>query len=74
VRLNGVCFTLTPQSQTPATTEAVAAYLARLKRTGVTFLTPTTLWGVPAARVSICNWRTDSTDLERTWAAMQEVL
>lgn len=74
VRLNGVCFTLAPQSHTPVTTEAVAAYLARLKRTGVTFLTPTTLGGVPAARVAICNWRTDSTDLERTWAAMQEVL
>jgi glutamate/tyrosine decarboxylase-like PLP-dependent enzyme len=74
VRLNGVCFTLTPQSGAPVTTEMVTAYLARLRETGVTFLTPTTLWGVPAARVAICNWRTSATDMQQTWVAMQEAL
>ena len=72
VRLNGVCFTLAPESGASVTTDMVTAYLARLEETGVTFLTPTTLWGVPAARVAICNWRTDSADMERTWAAMQQ--
>lgn len=72
VRLNGVCFTLAPETGASVTTDMVTAYLARLKDTGVTFLTPTSLWGVPAARVAICNWRTDSADMERTWAAMQE--
>jgi glutamate/tyrosine decarboxylase-like PLP-dependent enzyme len=66
VRLNGVCFTLAR-----ATPEAIDAFLSRLRRGGTAFLTPTILRNVPAARVSITNWRTDQGDIERTWAAMQ---
>lgn len=68
VRLNGVCFALAARPGEPA----MAAFLDRLKRGGVTFLTPTTLWGTPAARVSISNWRTTQRDMELTWQAIQE--
>ncbi len=42
-----------------------------LRRDGTTFLAPTRYRGIPAARVSITNWRTEHADLERTWAALQ---
>lgn len=72
VRLNGVCFALAASQGEPATAAETAAFLDRLKRGGLTFLTPTTLWGTPAARVSISNWRTTHQDMELTWQAIQE--
>ncbi|MDY7093204.1 MAG: pyridoxal-dependent decarboxylase [Acidobacteriota bacterium] len=66
VRLNGVCFTLSGEPSTAA----VGAFLTRLRESGAAFLTGTTYRGVPAARVSITNWRTEEADLEATWTAM----
>lgn len=74
VKLNGICFTVAGNGGDRASAEEVTAFLERLKRGGVTFLTPTTLRGVPAARVSISNWRTDHDDMERTWGAIQEAV
>lgn len=68
VRLNGVCFTLADDPSA----EAVGGFLARLRASGVTFLTPTTYAGVSGARVSVTNWRTRQEDIERTWDAMQQ--
>jgi glutamate/tyrosine decarboxylase-like PLP-dependent enzyme len=62
VRLNGACFTLVDGD--------VGAFLGRLKSDGTAFLTPTIYQGVPAARVSVTNWRTRTQDMERTWEAM----
>lgn len=74
VRLNGVCFTLaSPDGQKPSA-EDVQAFLDRLKAGGVTFLTPTVYHGVPAARVSITNWRTGLEDVERAWKAMERAV
>lgn len=66
VRLNGVIFTL----RAP---ENLHRFLAALRRDGTVFLTPTRYQGRDAARVSITNWRTESSDLERSWAAFQRV-
>jgi glutamate/tyrosine decarboxylase-like PLP-dependent enzyme len=66
VRLNGVCFTLAGEPSP----DAVGAILTRVRDSGAAFLTGTTYRGVPAARVSITNWRTDEGDMEATWAAM----
>ena len=70
VQMNGVCFTL---SNEPSA-EEVNAYLERLSRTGEVFLTPTNLFGTPAIRISISNWRTEEKDVERVWSAMQRAL
>jgi glutamate/tyrosine decarboxylase-like PLP-dependent enzyme len=67
VRLNGVCFTLAGEP----TQGAVAAFLDRLRRSGVAFLTPTTYKGIPAARVSVTNWRTEPGDMDALWEAME---
>ena len=69
VKMNGVCFTLRDP-----TTENVSSYLQRLRATGEVFLTATNLYGTPAMRVSISNWRTEEKDVERAWAAMQRAL
>lgn len=72
VRLNGLCFALADEDGEPRPAEAVAEFLDLLKQDGTTFLTPTTYQGVPAARVSISNWRTEPADVERTWEAMKK--
>jgi glutamate/tyrosine decarboxylase-like PLP-dependent enzyme len=74
VRLNGICFTVAGDTNGYASGPEVSAFLDRLRRSGVTFLTPTSFRGVPAARSSISNWRTDQEDIERTWKAMQEAV
>lgn len=71
VRLNGVCFTLAREDGQEPSTEEVRAFLDRLQADGTTFLTPTTYRGIPAARVSITNWRTELEDVERAWGAME---
>ena len=70
VRLNGVCFTLVDPSGTAASGERVGAFLDRVQRDGTTFFTPTTYDGLPAARLSVSNWRTRPADLEVAWQAM----
>jgi hypothetical protein len=74
VRLNGICFTVAGDTNGYASGPEVSAFLDRLRRSGVTFLTPTSFRGVPAARISISNWRTDQEDIEQTWKAMQEAV
>ncbi len=70
VQMNGVCFTLSGEP----TAEDIDAYLKRLSDEGEVFLTPTNLFGIPAIRSSISNWRTNEEDLERAWSAMQRAL
>ncbi len=70
VQMNGVCFTL---SGNP-TADDINAYLKRLSDSGEVFLTPTNLFGTPAIRISISNWRTKEDDIKRVWSAMQRAL
>jgi glutamate/tyrosine decarboxylase-like PLP-dependent enzyme len=74
VKLNGVCFTIVGDTNDCASAVEVSAFLERLRRAGVTFLTPTTFRDVAAARVAISNWRTGHEDMERTSEAMQKAL
>ena len=70
VRLNGVCFTLAED----ASVQTMASFLNRVRDSGVAFFTPTLYNGIPSARISITNWRTERTDIESTWAAMESAL
>ena len=70
VRLNGVCFTFTPEAD-PVSLEVVKDYLNSLKEKGDVFLTPTVYNDIPAIRVSISNWRTTQEDVEIAWQAMR---
>ncbi|MCA9839455.1 MAG: aspartate aminotransferase family protein [Trueperaceae bacterium] len=67
VSMNGVCFTLVPE----ATETNINRYLQHLKEDGRVFLTPTTIFGKPAIRISITNWQTTKADIELAWSAMQ---
>lgn len=71
VRLNGLVFTLADAAGEPRPPEQIAAFLAKLRRDGTVFLTPTRYGGHAAARVSITNWRTEHSDVELAWAAFQ---
>lgn len=68
VRLNGVVFALAGAAGSAAGT---AAFLARLRDDGRTFLTPTTYGGRPAVRISVTNWRTTADDVVRAWEAIE---
>ncbi len=70
VQMNGVCFTLSGEP----TFDNISAYLKRLSDAGEVFLTPTDLFGTPAIRISISNWRTEQRNVERAWSAMQRAL
>ena len=65
VQMNGVCFTFKA-----ATTEDINAYLAELREGGKVFLTPTSLRGTPAVRVSVSSWRTTQDDIHTAWKEM----
>ena len=67
VQMNGVCFAFAEG----ATTEAIAAYLAKVRDDGKVFLTPTNLHGTPAVRVSISNWQTTEKDIQSAWESMK---
>ncbi|MEM9554612.1 MAG: pyridoxal-dependent decarboxylase [Acidobacteriota bacterium] len=71
VRLNGLCFTVSSEGSQEPTLDDIAAFLARLRDDGTIYLTPTVYRGLPAARVSITNWRTDEADIEAAWEALQ---
>lgn len=67
VRMNVVAFTL---AGPPASHAEILALLDRLRDGGVTYLTPTTLWGEEGVRAAFSNWRTTAADVERAWAAL----
>ncbi|MCB0007513.1 MAG: aspartate aminotransferase family protein, partial [Anaerolineales bacterium] len=69
VRLNGLCFTFRQFTPTQAD---VARFLAQLQADGRIFLTPTQLFGRPAIRLSISNWRTTSADIDLAYQALHE--
>ena len=69
VRLNGLCFTFRQFTPTQAD---VARFLALLQADGRIFLTPTQLFGQPAIRLSISNWRTTPTDIDLAYQALHE--
>ena len=71
VRLNIVAFTL---RETRPDRDAVAAVLRRLRDGGRTFLTPTTLGGVPGFRAAFSNWRTTADDVEIVWQALNDAV
>lgn len=68
VRLNCVCFSLDKPS-TPSQ-DMVSRYLAALRDTGKTFMTPTIYKGQAGIRAAFSNWRTTKDDVEITWQAM----
>lgn len=74
VRLNGICFTVTTSDRTPVSDLERDRYLDALNGSGQLFLTPTTYRSVPAIRVSITNWRTDTGDLNIAWQATKNAL
>jgi glutamate/tyrosine decarboxylase-like PLP-dependent enzyme len=64
---------------TPGATEAdhdrrTDAVIAEVLRTGEAFFGGTTWRGKRCMRVSVCNWQTDERDVERSVAAVQQVL
>ncbi len=70
IRLNVVCFTLSPRPSA----EEVKRYLDALRDTGKVFMTPTIYKGRPAIRAAFSNWRTEREDVEFAWQAMVETL
>jgi glutamate/tyrosine decarboxylase-like PLP-dependent enzyme len=66
VRMNVVCFALRNHQNT--------LFLEQLNATGKVFMTPTALHGQAGIRAAFSNWRTQSTDLEQIWAAIQQTL
>ena len=69
--MNGVCFTLSGESLCRRGQRLLGEVELT---TGEVFLTPTNLYGTPAIRISISNWRTEEGDGERVWSAMQRAL
>ena len=63
VRLNIVCFA-------PRNRALCAQFIAAVRDSGATFVTPTVLHGIPAIRAAFSNWRTTDQDLEVIWAAL----
>ncbi len=66
VRMNVVCFALSNQQNT--------LFLEQLNAHGEVFMTPTALHGQAGIRAAFSNWRTQESDLERIWAAIQSTL
>jgi len=48
--------------------------IARIVKSGEAFFGGTTWRGARCLRVSVCNWQTSDTDIERAVAAVQRVL
>lgn len=71
-RMNCVCFTLSDAFGKPST-ELIAKFLRALRDDGRVFLTPTVYQGVPGVRAAFSNWRTQDSDVELAWTAMNEV-
>jgi glutamate/tyrosine decarboxylase-like PLP-dependent enzyme len=69
VHLNIVCFT--PRAGDVAARDAL---LDRLRRDGRVFLTPTVLFGRPAIRAALSNWRTTEHDVAIALRALQDCL
>jgi glutamate/tyrosine decarboxylase-like PLP-dependent enzyme len=64
VRLNVVCFALRePHLQNQ--------FIAAVRDSGSTFLTPTVLCGKGAVRAAFSNWRTTSADLDTIWESLK---
>ncbi len=70
VRLNGVVFTIEGRPDF----NAVRAYLNRLRQGGNLYLTPTIYFGVPAVRIGVVNWRSDSADIGIAQQALLDAL
>jgi glutamate/tyrosine decarboxylase-like PLP-dependent enzyme len=66
VRMNVVCFALNDQQNT--------LFLEQLNAHGEVFMTPTALHGQAGIRAAFSNWRTQESDLERIWTAIQSTL
>lgn len=71
VRLNGICFTLADEENSPSL-DRIRRYLDWLRADGRVFLTPTVYRGTAAMRISITNWRTSQADVELAWQALTE--
>jgi len=71
-RMNCVCFTLSEAFGLPSS-ERMAQFLTALRDDGRVFMTATVYQGVPGVRAAFCNWRTQDSDVELAWAAMNEV-
>jgi len=69
VPLNIVCFALREGD-----TEARDRVLDRVVRDGRVFLSPTSLFGRPAIRAALSNWRTEEGDIEVALAAIRDAL
>lgn len=69
VRLNVVCFALREGGAIERDT-----LLQRLQRDGRVFLTPTVLFGRPAIRAALSNWRTREHDVDLALAALDAAL
>jgi glutamate/tyrosine decarboxylase-like PLP-dependent enzyme len=71
-RMNCVCFTLS-DAFGPASTETIAQFLTALRDDGRVFVTQTVYQGVPGMRAAFSNWRTQDSDVDLAWTAMNEV-
>ncbi|CAM3156178.1 pyridoxal phosphate-dependent decarboxylase family protein [Stackebrandtia soli] len=69
-RLNIVCFTLADDP----TSARLTAWIDAVNEGGTTFVTPTELHGVPAARAAFSNWRTTVDDASRAGEAILAAL
>ena len=69
VRLNVVCFTL---GAAAPTTAHIVQVLQRLRDSGEAFLTPTQYAGEAGVRAAFSNWRTETADVARVWAALRQ--
>ncbi len=67
VRMNIVCFTLAGER----TSALIEQFLTALRDDGRVFLTPTVYNGVPGVRAAFSNWRTQESDVEIAWDALQ---
>lgn len=70
VRLNIVCFAVRGLDDAAG----VQLLLERLRDTGEAFLTPTRFGGRWGLRAAFSNWRTESADVERVFAALQKTM
>ena len=70
VRLNGLVFALTGADSAGS----VQQFLQRLRDDGRLYLSQTVYFGRPAIRISIVNWRSNSTDAETAWQALNDAL
>ncbi len=69
VRLNNVCFTLTPGKHTPA---AVQLFLKTLNNSGKVFMTPTLYNGISGIRAAFVNWRSNDNDITIIFEEMKK--